>query len=124
MSLRDIATEDLNIFLSEDFAWPITITDPDGTILNTTGYTNDIAQTIDPDTGQIVSGRVASIAISIRELEKAGLSIPINIVDETTKPWRIAFEDVELNQYTFKVISSNPDLGLGLVTCNLELYGN
>lgn len=124
MSLRLTATDDLNKILESDFGWPITITDPSDTTVELSGYSNDIAQTIDPDTGQIISGRIATIAFSLRALTDAGLGIPIGIEDNTIKPWRITFQDTDLVSYRFKVQSSNPDRTLGIVTCELKLYND
>ena len=124
MSLREIATNDLNTILSIDFGWTITITDPADLSADIKGYSNDIAQVIDPETGQIVSGRVATIALALRALADAGLSIPEGIEDPTKKPWRVTFTDTDANSYNFKVLASNPDRALGIVTCELESYGN
>jgi len=122
MNLREIATNDLNVIMSIDFGWVITIIDPTDISANITGYSNDISQVIDPDTGQIVSGRLATIAIPLRALANEGLSIPENKENSTEKPWRILFKDTDNNDYTFKVIGSNPDRALGIVTCELEIY--
>jgi len=83
---------------------------------------NDIAQVIDPDTGQAVSGRLASVAIRIGALTAAGLSLPVGIVDAGSKPWVMEFNDINGNPFKFKVSQSNPDRALGLVACLLELY--
>jgi hypothetical protein len=122
MNLRELATDDLNVIMSTDFGWIITIIDPADIFADITGYSNDISQVIDPDTGQIVSGRLATIAVPLRALANEGLSIPENIEDATKKPWRVLFKDTANNDYTFKVISSNPDRALGIVTCELEIY--
>lgn len=124
MGLRETATADLNTILSDnaDFAYDITLTNPGEDSLELLGYTTDISQIIDPDTGQIVSGRSASVALSMRVLKTAGFDIPQGITDETKKPWRIEFNDLDGASYTFAVQSSNPDRALGIVTCELELY--
>lgn len=127
MSLRYLAETDLGFILEDSstgFGWPITITDPSGNT-NTDeliGFSDDIAQIIDPDTGQAVSGRLASVAIRITRLIEVGLTLPRGIADSGSKPWVIEFNDINGNPYKFKVAQSNPDRALGLVTCLLELY--
>lgn len=125
MSLRQLAESDLGIILEDGttgFGWPITVTDPAGTVGTLTGFSDDIAQIIDPDTGQAVSGRLASVALRISSLTAEGLSLPRGIADSGSKPWIIDFDDINGNAYKFKVSQSNPDRALGLVTCLLELY--
>lgn len=125
MSLRATAEADLGKILEDPngFSWPITITDPSGTVVpDLSGFSSDVSQLIDPDTGQMVSGRVASIAIRIGLLTANGLGLPVGINDSDSKPWVIEFDDINGNGYTFKVQKSNPDRAVGLITCLLEAY--
>ena len=126
MGLRDVAENDLAFILEGDetgFRFPITVTDPSGTSSSGLfGFSDDIAQVIDPDTGQLVSGRLASVAIRIGALTDQGLGLPQGIADASIKPWIVAFADINGNPFTFKVSQSNPDRALGLVVCILELY--
>ena len=125
MGLRAKAGADAKTILEDGaigFGWPITVTDPSGTVGNLTGFSNDISELIDPDTGQAVSGRLASVALSIDSLTDAGLGLPVGIADSTLKPWLVAFDDVNGNPFTFKVQRSNPDRALGIITCILEFY--
>lgn len=125
MSLRQLAETDLGRILEDSstgFGWSIIVTDPAGTSRTLTGFSDDIAQIIDPDTGQAVSGRLASVALRTSSLIAAGLTLPRGIADSGSKPWVIEFDDVNGSAYKFKVAQSNPDRALGLVTCLLELY--
>jgi hypothetical protein len=125
MGIRAIAEADLATTLedaAEGFGWPITVTDPSETSEVLNGQSNDIAAEIDPETGQLVSGRVASVALRISSLAAVGLGIPEGISDQTKKPWIIKFQDINGNDHTFKVQQSNPDRALGIVTCLLETY--
>jgi len=125
MGLRSVAEADLAFTLEDDvngFAWPITVTDPAGTVGSLTGASGDIGQLIDPDTGAAVSGRLAHVSLRIATLTAKGLAIPENITESSLKPWIVAFDDINGNSYTFKVMQSNPDRTLGLVTCVLEVY--
>lgn len=125
MNLRQTAEADLGAILEDSttgFGWSITVTDPNGTVVPLTGFSDDISQMIDPDTGQAVSGRLASVALRISSLISAGLALPVGIADSAKKPWLVAFDDINGNPFTFKVSQSNPDRALGLVVCLLEVY--
>jgi hypothetical protein len=124
MNLREVATTDLNNIITMDFGVEILLTPPTGLTKTVTGYTNDIAQVIDPDTGQIISGRVISIAVTLRSLSEQSLEIPRGKMDESSNPWLVQFMDPDLKEYLFKVLSSNPDRALGIVTCELEFFKN
>lgn len=127
MSLREVAEQDLGIILEDletGFGWPITLTAPDGTAATFTGFASDISQLIDPDTGQAVSGRLATITLrnAVIDQELPGKGLPINVVDTNNKPWLVSFDDINGVNYIFKVAESNPDRTLGLTVCILELY--
>ena len=125
MNLRQLAEADLGGILedaSNGFGWPISLTDPSGTTAALTGFSDDIAQVIDPETNQAVSGRLASVALRISSITLAGLGLPQGIADASIKPWIVEFNDVNGNAYKFKVMQSNPDRALGLVTLVLEAY--
>jgi hypothetical protein len=128
VGLREVAEADL-AFILEDadtgFGWPITITNPAG--LESTdliGFSNDVAQLIDPDTGQAVTGRTVSVAIRISTLIAQGfdpVDLPKNVVDGPG--WIVTFDDINSNAYTFRVINGNPDRALGMITCELTFNG-
>ena len=125
MGLRVEAEKDLGIILEDDtggFGWPITVTDPAGTSAALVGSSTDIMQGIDPDTGVMVTGRLASVALRLSLLTLAGLGIPVGISNKALKPWLIQFDDINGAPYIFKVSESRPDRALGLVVCVLELY--
>ncbi len=125
MGLRDVAEQDLGAILEDSvmgFGWSIQVTDPDGLSKPLTGFSDDISQIIDPDTGEAVSGRLVSVALRISSLTAVGLALPVGIADSAIKPWVIEFDDINGNPFKFKVAQSNPDRALGLVTCLLELY--
>ena len=126
MGLRDLAEQDLGGILEDDaygFGWPITLTDPAGLSDNTLiGFSDDISQVIDPDTGQLVSGRLASVALRISSLLTAGFTLPRGVADQSSKPWVVTFNDINGTSHTFKVRQADPDRALGLVVCILEEY--
>lgn len=123
--LIDIAEADLAVTLEDPvfgFGQDITVTDPDGVTAGLVGFSGDIAQVIDPDTGTAISGRLAHVDLRISSLEAAGLGLPKEITKRTEKPWIIDFDDIQGNPYKFKVQQSNPDRTSGMVTCILEAY--
>jgi len=125
VGLRQLAETDLGSILEDDvygFGFDIIVTDPANVVLAMKGFSNDVSEFIDPDTGQAVSARVASVALRISVLTAGGLGLPTNISDASLKPWRIAFDDINGNSYLFKVSEAKPDRSLGMVVCMLELY--
>ncbi len=126
MGLRDTTKADNRIILNDStfgFGYSIIITDPTGTVHpNFIGFSNDVSQMIDHDTGQAVSGRLASAAIHIQDILDAGLTLPEGIADSSSKPWLITFDDINGVTQVFKVSESNPDRAIGLIICLLEFY--
>lgn len=126
MGLRELAEQDLGAVLEDGaygFGWPITLTNPAGLVDSTlVGFSNDISQVIDPDTGQAVSGRAASVVLRLSSLTAAGFDIPRGIADQTSKPWIVTFNDIGGTSHTFKVSKADPDRALGVVSCMLEVY--
>ena len=125
MGLRDLAEQDLAGILEDagtGFGWPITLTDPSGRSEALVGFSNDIAQTIDPGTGEIISGRLASVALRISSLYSAGLALPTGVPERSSKPWVVRFDDINGSPYAFTIKNSNPDRALGVVVCILEEY--
>ena len=126
MSLRAMAEADLGVIVEDGttgFGWPIEVTAPSGAVATLTGLSDDIGLTIDPDTGQPVSGRLASVAIRISTLMSfPGMSMPREIPDEAGKPWLVRFNDINGKPWTFKVKETMPDRAIGNLVCLLELY--
>ena len=124
MGLREIAAADLRIILedTDGFAWPITISDPNQVSADLLGFSNDISQAIDPQTGEAVAGRFVSVALPIAALVAAGLGMPRGIADGSGKPWVVTFNDILGNSTVWKIIAANPDRAIGVVTCTLESY--
>jgi len=124
-NMRTVAESDLAITLEDavnGFGWPIAVTDPDGNTANVNGQSGDIAELIDPDTGQAVSGRLAHVAIRISSLAAAGLGIPVGVAESSRKPWLFDFTDINGHDFTLEVRRSLPDRTLGIVTCILGAY--
>ena len=105
------------------WGWPITVTDPSEVSASLTGQSGDIAQIIDPQTGDVISGRLAHCVLRLSSLTAAGFTtVPRAIASSTSKPWLVTFDDINGTAYTFKVRESNPDRTLGIVALILEAY--
>ena len=125
MSLRELAAADAQSFLEDvdgGFSWPITVYPPNGATVQLKGFPNDVHQTIDPETGQAVAGRRASVAFSTRTLAAAGVELPHGVAETDRRPWVVAFNDINGNECTFRVVEALPDLSIGIVTCHLEAF--
>ena len=125
MGLLEQAEKDLGTILENNSTgggWPIILTNPQGESKPFIGFSDDIAQVIDPDTGQAISGRLASIALRISSLYAEDFKLPQGIADTKSKPWIVEFNDINGLPYKFTVSQSNPDRTIGLVTCILETY--
>ena len=125
MGLRERAAKDTAAILSnktQGRGHDIILVDPDGNTGTLTGYSSDIGQLIDPDTGQAVSGRLVSIAVPLAGLADAGLSGVPQGVDDDADPWVVRFNDLDGVEWAFTVRSSAPDRELGIIVCWLEFY--
>lgn len=128
MSLRGLAERHLALTIEDGaggFGWPITLTSPAGVATAMTGQSVDISAVIDPDTGQLISGRQASVALRIASIPPAVVTaegLPRNVPDDTSKPWRVTFDDINGVTHEFKVKASLPDRTIGLTVLTLEAY--
>lgn len=124
MNLRELAELDLSLTLEDSvngFGFPVNVTDPSGNSKAMTGQTGDIGFEIDPNTGQLVSGRFAHISLRISSFD--GLSgLPRGVADNSGNPWKFKFDDINGNEHVFICQESMIDRTLGVVTCALEAY--
>jgi hypothetical protein len=121
MGLWDIASAD-NAKILQDrdggFARPVTLQNPEGQTASLNALCNDIANTIDPETGAVVAARYATVTFSWVGLQKAGLGRPVAIT--SGRPWRVSFSGADGELKTF-MINDVPSDDLGTVTCRLKL---
>jgi len=125
VGLRELAEADNRIILNDitfGFGYSISLENPEGIVTPLTGFSNDISQVIDPDTGVAVSGRLATAALNINDIIDAGSELPKGIADAGSKPWLFTFDDINGNAHTFKVSKSDPDRAIGMLICTLEFY--
>jgi len=102
--------------------WPAVLTDPEGNSVSFVGLSNDISAVIDPGTGMVVSGRSATLTLRLSSLIRASMSVPRGTHDSSRKPWRVRIADISGVEANFKVVRSDPDKTIGVVTMHLEAY--
>jgi hypothetical protein len=125
MGLRATAEADMRAILSDSengFGWPIVLIDPTGTEVPLVGFSTDISQVIDHDTGAVVSGRSASVALSMVDITMAEMTLPRGVSESNERPWKVRFSDIQGQSYLFKVEQSNPDRAIGMITLLLGAY--
>jgi len=121
MSLKDQAPINARAALESmvDFGAPVTLTSPAGVASAMRGYTTDISATIDPETGQAVTGRRASAVLSLLSLTE----LPVAVHDSDERPWLVTMADATGALSTWKVIEVRPDRSMGIVVLILGGYG-
>lgn len=124
MGLREQAVLDAQAIIeaTAEFAVEVVLIDPAGTEHAIKGLPTDIGLSTDPETGQAVSLRRASIAFSMLRLDELELDLPAGIASSTQKPWRVRMTDARGKVQTFKVVETQPDRTLGVHVCFLEIW--
>jgi hypothetical protein len=126
MGLRDEQAAGAREFIEDaaaGFGWPIIVRDPEQRSAVLNGLARDISQIIDPQTGMVVTGREATVTLSIAALTAAGFStLPKAVAEGGRFPWVIRFNDTEGRRHTFAVREGRPNRTLGFVVCSLEAY--
>jgi hypothetical protein len=101
---------------------PITLTSPAGVATIVPGFPTDVSESVDPETGVVVSGHQAAVAISLLALIAAGVEMPTGVVEKSRRPWLVAFTDATGEAHTWKVVEALPDRTVALVRLLLEGY--
>lgn len=126
MNLRLLAEKDFGRILedtSAGFGWPVVLTSPEGVSAPLLGLTNDIAVAVDPDTGELISGRSATVTVRIAKIREAGFDEnPRGVSSRNSKPWTVLFKDINGIPIIFKVMRTNPDRTIGGIVMILESY--
>ena len=122
MSLADIASVDLRNILNADGGC-ITLQSPDGTSAEFRANTQDISNAIDLQTGTLISGRTASVALSMIDLLAMNMAPAVIADTKASKPWIVRFaETVSGVVHTFKVRETKPDRTIGALILILEFH--
>lgn len=126
MNIRDLAAQDfLNIVNDQNsgFGVPVALISPDGNAQPLSGLTTDISSYLDPETGVLVAGRVASVTFANNAIREAGFSeMPVAVADSNKRPWVVCFRDPEGIPYLFKVVKAMPDRAISGIVLELEVY--
>ena len=120
MSLSNEAASDFASIVRDStlFGRAVVLTDPEGNEQELTGQWKDISASLDPDTGQLVSCREASVTLVYSDLTE----IPTNTPDQNAKPWQVLVDDVRGDSIRYKVRETIPDRVFGSIVLMLELY--
>ena len=103
------------------FGVPMVLTNPDGVTQNITGHAADIGNTIDPETGQNISGRIVHVSLPTESLT---IGRPRGVPDEGSSPWLVELQlPGEEQPQTFKIFESMPDR-VGIIVCFCEKWGS
>ena len=78
---------------------------------------------VDPDTGQPVSGYLATASINRLDLNELGITLPEGVSDELQRPWTIRYTNIDGVEITNKITRSAPDEANGNILCDLGSYG-
>ena len=124
MGLRETVESDIRKILTDTsscgFGWPVTVKAPDGTTACLTGHSTDVGATIDPDTGQAIAGRSASVSLPLCDLQARSMPMPVAVSDPAKRAWMVRFDDIRGTQHSFKVMDVLPDRAAGVVVLLLE----
>lgn len=127
MSLLDRMRKDSQRIMNSDrcgFSTAITLTDPAGVGYPFKSIVSVIHNLVDPDTGQPVSGYLATASINILDLLALGLEIPEGEMDQLSRPWTITETTIQNVVVTYKIASTAPDEANGNILCDLVSYDN
>lgn len=125
MSLLDRVRSDVARITqnTKEFASEVKLQNPSGQFATVAAITNEVWQGLDPNSGNIINGAVASIAISLDALTKASLGgIPQNPHNAKEKPWLVELTLADGVPRTYKIAESRRDMQMGLIWYVLSRY--
>lgn len=124
MNLTQTMRKDFNKIMGSKsgIAESIQIIDPNGESHDIQAVVSVIHNLIDPDTGQPVSGFLATASISRLHLMARNLSIPAGEFDQNKRPWVLVYNDIDGNSTKYIVVRSAPDEAQGNVLLDLGSY--
>ena len=77
---------------------------------------------IDPDTGQPVSGFLATASINRLDLNELDIALPEGEASEFERPWLVRETNIDGVEVTYKITRSAPDESNGNILCDLGAY--
>ena len=125
MSLLDRVQKDSQRILNSEkfgFSTPLVLTDPSETAHDLKGIVSVIHNLIDPDTGQPVSGFLATVSLNALDLRDKGIDMPEGEMDSNSKPWKVQTTVVGGVQISTKVTRVAQDETNGNILIDLGNY--
>lgn len=125
MSLIDRMQKDSQRIMNSSrygFSIPIVLTSPSGDEYSLMGIVSIIHNLVDPDTGQPVSGFLATVSINYRDLNDSGIDLPEGEMSSSARPWLVTATNVIGVEQTMKLVRSSPDETNGNILCDLGSY--
>ena len=96
---------------------------PDGLKYPLNSIVSVIHNLIDPDTGQPVSGFLATASINRLDLNALDIALPEGEASEFERPWLVRETNIDGIEVTYKITRSAPDEANGNILCDLGAYG-
>ena len=100
----------------------ITLITPGGLKYPVHGIVAVVHNMIDADTGQPVSGFVATVSINRLTLNDLGIAIPEGEASQNERPWLVREINIDGVEVTYKITRAAPDEANGNILCDLGAY--
>lgn len=104
------------------FSTSVTLVEPDGTEHPLKSIISVIHNLVDPDTGQPVSGYLATASINRLDLNVLGIMLPEGVSNELARPWTLRETNIDNVVVTYKITRAAPDEANGNILCDLGSY--
>ena len=105
------------------FSTDIVLIDPNDVEYPLKSILTVIHNLIDPDTGQPVSGYLATASINRLDLNALGITLPEGVSDELQRPWAVRETNIDGVVVNYKITRAAPDEANGNILCDLGSYG-
>lgn len=104
------------------FSTDIVLIDPVGVEYPLKSILTVIHNLVDPDTGQPVSGYLATASINRLDLNELGITLPEGVSDDRARPWTVRETNIDGVVVNYKITRAAPDEANGNILCDLGSY--
>ena len=104
------------------FSKAIALISPDGVEYPFKAILSVIHNLIDPDTGQPVSGYLATASLNRLDLNDNQITLPEGVSSQFERPWTLRETNIDGVQVTYKITRAAPDEANGNILCDLGAY--